>query len=325
VIYVTGATGFIGSRIARRLIERGDKIRCLIRSRARGAKLEALGAEVIVGDVADVVLHKQGLHGASAAIHLAAIYEIGIVDVRAMQRTNVDGTRAFLAAVEQTHTPRIVYTSTTVALGPAAGEPSEPRDAYEGPYHSEYHRTKAAAHRLARSAQSNGVPVVIACPSFVYGPGDRGPAGAFIDDLIRRRLPALLSSPGWFSYVYVDDVADGIIAALDRGTAGEVYLLTGDDTSMNDFADRVTQLAGVKAPRLRLPVGLARRLGSILDPIARTTGLRFPITLEAVKTTAVDRWLHKRERATRDLAYAPRGLEAGLPDTVAWAKQNLKT
>lgn len=311
MIYITGATGFIGSRVAARLLARGERIRCLVRSRARAAALEAQGAEIIEGDVTDEAAHARGLKGAKRAIHLAAIYAVGLVDEAAMQRTNVEGTRAFLAATRAAATPRAVYISTTVALGPSSDDP-EPRDAYSAPYHSVYHRTKAEAHRLARAAQQAGEPVIIVCPSFVYGPGDEGPAGHFIDDLVQRRVPALLSAPSSFSYVFVDDVADGIVAALDRGTPGEVYLLTGEATDMNDFAARVTRVAGVKAPALRLPVLVVRAVAPLLDAISRITRVRFPITAEAVKTTAIDRWLHTHTRATRDLGYKPRPLTEGL-------------
>jgi dihydroflavonol-4-reductase len=311
LIYITGATGFIGSRIARTLLQRGERVRCLVRSRARAAELETLGAELIEGDVTDAAAHVRGLAGATGAIHLAAIYQIGIVDAQAMERTNVEGTRAFLAAVKSAGTPRVLYISTTVALGPSVAD-AEPRDAYSPPYHSVYHRTKAEAHRLARAAQSEGLPLIIVCPSFVYGPGDEGPAGHFIDDLLSRKMPALLSAPSWFSYVHVDDVAQGIVAALDRGTVGEVYLLTGEQTNMNDFAGRVASMGGVKAPALRLPVFLVKATAPLLDAVSRGIGVRFPITAEAVKTTAVDRWLHSHARATRDLGYNPRSLNEGL-------------
>lgn len=310
LIYITGATGFIGSRVAEKLIRRGDEVRVLVRSRARGAALEALGADLIVGDVADRAVHEQGLAGASGAIHLAAIYDIGIVDSAALQRSNVEGTRAFLQAAEAVGTPRIVYTSTTAALGPANG--TEPAEAYEGPYHSEYHRTKSEAHRLARSAQKRGLPVVIVCPAFVYGPGDAGPAGRFVEDIRNRKLPALLSRPAHFSYVFVDDVADAMIAALDTGKVGEVYILSGEPTDMNDFAKRVAKRLGVRAPALRLPVMIAKPVARVMDVISRPTGIRFPLTREAVNTTAVHRWVHTHERATRDLGYEPRSIDKGL-------------
>lgn len=310
MIYITGATGFIGSRVADRLLERGERIRVLVRSRERGVGLESRGAELVEGDVADRDAHARGLAGATAAIHLAAIYEVGIVDAAALERANVDGTRAFIDAAKEAATPRVVYTSTTVALGPGNG--SEPTDAYEGPYHSIYHRTKSDAHRLARAAQRDGMPLIIVCPSFVYGPGDAGPAGRFIDDIRKRSLPALLSAPSHFSFVFVDDVVDGMIAALDRGTIGEVYVLSGVGTDMNTFAARVGERLGVKPPALRMPVVLAKPVASAMDAVSKMTGIRFPMTREAVETTSVDRWLHTHERASRDLGYEPRGLDQGL-------------
>lgn len=325
MIYVTGATGFIGSHVVRILRARGERVRCLVRSRTRGARLAALGAELIDGDVADRGAHERGLEGADAAIHLAAIYELGLVDAAAMQRTNVGGTRAFLEAAAAAGTKRLVYISTTAALGTVGDEITEPEDAYAGPYPSEYHRTKAEAHSLAREAQRAGLPLVIVCPAFVYGPEDEGPAGRFVDDLIRRKVPALLSKPAWFSYVYVDDVANAIVAALDRGRTGEVYVLSGEAASMNDFAARVTRVAGVKPPALRLPVFLAAPSSLLLDAISRVTGIRFPITRETVDTTALVHWLHDHARATRDLGYAPRSLNEGLAPTVEWAKRNSKT
>jgi nucleoside-diphosphate-sugar epimerase len=317
VIYITGATGFIGERLARRLLERGEKIRCLVRSPQRAEKLQALGAELMVGELTDEQAHRDGMRDAKLAYHLAAVYDLGIVDAAELTRTNVEGTRAFLSAVRSTNIPRAVYTSTNVALGPCRGADREPRDAYAGPYPSEYHRTKAEAHRLARAAQDAGLPLVIVCPSLVYGPGDNGPGGRFIKDLLRRRVPGLLSQPAQFSYVHVDDVVDGLIAAGERGKVGEVYLLTGDPHSVNEFAAHVTGAVGRKAPMLRFPTPLARMTGSLLDAIARPTGWRFSITRENVATASVDDWAHTHDRATRDLGYTPRSLDRGLPETVA--------
>jgi nucleoside-diphosphate-sugar epimerase len=323
VIYITGATGFIGGRLARALLERGEKVRCLVRSPVRAEKLQALGVELVVGDIADEQAHRDGLRDAQLAYHLAAIYDVGIVDRAALERTNIEGTRAFLNALEQAGTPRAIYTSTTVALGPARPDDREPREAYAGPYPAHYHRTKAYAHRLARQAQQRGLPLIIVCPAFVYGPGDEGPGGRFIRDILRRRVPALLTRPGRFSYVHVDDVIAGLLAAGARGRLGETYLLTGDEASMNDFAARVARLGGTRAPVLRFPNVLARLTGTMLDVIARPTGLRFPITREAVATTATDEWLHTHERATRDLGYTHRSLDQGLPETVAAFQRRL--
>ena len=323
MIYITGATGFIGNRLARRLLERGEKIRCLVRSPQKADALQALGAELMVGDIADEQAHYDGLRDAKLAYHLAAIYDIGIVDSPALQSANVEGTRAFLSAVEKRKTPRAVYVSTNIIFEPTNHGGSEPRDAATGSFPSEYQRTKAEAHRIARDAQQRGLPLVIACPAFVYGPGDNGPFARFVSDLFRGRVPGLLSTPASFSYVHVDDVVDGLIAAGDRGKVGEVYVLSGEGANFNDVAARVAKLGGKRLPFLRFPVPLARLTGSVLDLIARPTGLRFVLTREGVSTVANDKWLHTHERATRELGYSPRSLDQGLPETVAYAQAQL--
>lgn len=317
MIYITGATGFIGARLAQRLLERGEKVRCLVRSPARAERLRALGAELTVGDVADEQAHLEGMRGVALAYHLAAIYDVGVVDAAALERTNIEGTRAFLSAAEKSGVARTVYVSTTAALGPVRAADTEPRDAYAAPYPSHYHRTKAAAHRLARSAQARGQPLIIACPAFVYGPGDEGPGGRFMRDLLRGRVPGLLTQPARFSYVFVDDVVDGLMAAGERGRIGETYLFTGEAASVNEFAERVVRLAGKRLPLLRFPPVLARGTGVLLDLIARPTGLRFPISREAVATASGSAWVHTHERASRDLDYHPRSLDQGLPETIA--------
>ena len=317
MIYITGGTGFIGERLTRRLLERGEQARCLVRSPERAARLKQLGAELVPGDVADENAHLTGLRDANLAYHLAAIYDVGIVDRAALDRANIEGTRAFLSAVEKAKTPRVVYTSSTVALGPTRNDGEEPRDAYAGPYPSHYHRTKAEAHRLARAAQERGQPLIIVCPAFVYGPGDNGPGGRFVRDLLRRRVPGLLTAPSRLSFVYVDDVVEGLIAAGERGRVGETYILNGEAASMNEFAARVTKVGGTRPPLLRFPPALARATGVVLDAIARPTGLRFPISREAVATTSGGDWIHGRTRAERELGYSPRSLDQGLPETVA--------
>src|SRR5687767_10555388 len=180
LVFLTGATGFIGERLARRLLAGGWRVRCLVRSLERGQTLRALGAELVVGEATDQGTLESGMRGCDLAYHLAAIYDIGVVDRNAMDRTNVDGTRAFIGVLQTTGVPKGVYVSSTAALGPVTSGESDSTVAYPGPYPSHYHRTKAEAHRLAKEAQKRGLPLVIVCPSYVYGPGDHGPGGRFI-------------------------------------------------------------------------------------------------------------------------------------------------
>jgi dihydroflavonol-4-reductase len=270
------------------------------------------------GDVNDRAALDRGLQGATLACHLAATYDIGIVDERAMERSNVGGTRTFLEAVAAAATPRALYVSTTAAMGTVAEGEGDETSSYDGPYPTAYHRTKTEAHRLALAAQRAGTPLVIAAPANVYGPGDEGPNARFLRDLLAGRVPALLSPPAWFSYAHVDDVVAGLVAAAERGTPEGVYVLSGEHESVNSFADRALRLAGKRAPRLRMPVALAAVSGAVLDVIARPTGLRFPITRESVAVGGRGRWLHGHARASAELGYTPRPLDAGLPETVNW-------
>jgi dihydroflavonol-4-reductase len=319
-VFLTGATGFIGSRLAKALIGRGDRLRCLVRDTAAARWLERLGARLIQGDITDDIALQYGLRGADIGYHLAGLYELGVTDHAAMERVNVDGTRAFLLVGESAGVPKLVHVSSSAALGPTPDGESNATREYDGPYPSVYHRTKAHAHRLARRAQERGQPVIIVCPSNVYGPGDHGPNARFIADLVRGRMPGLMAEPGSYSYVHVDDVVSGLLAAGDVGRPGETYILSGEPLSINEFAERVAAEAGVPAPKLRLPTGLVRAGGAALDLLARLTGARFAITREGVDTSA-QRWLHGHAKATEALGWKPRTVSEGLPETVAWFRE----
>lgn len=320
LVFLTGATGFIGSRLARRLAARGDRLRCLVRPSSDTEELAWLGAELVTGELDDPEAWARGLEGADLAYHLAAVYDIGVVDERAMERANVGGTRAFIEAVERAGTPKAVYVSTTVALGPApAGAERGGEDAqWRGPYPTAYHRTKAQAHGIALEAQRRGAPLVVVCPANVYGPGDRGPNGRFVADLVAGRVPGLLRDPAWFSYVHVDDVVEGLVRAGTTGRPGVTYVLSGEERSVDDFAAEVARLAGRRPPMLRFPVPMARATGAVLDRITRLTGICFPITRETVDAASGGRWLHPHERATHEFGWRPRPLAEGLGEMVAW-------
>ena len=320
LVYLTGGTGFIGRRLVGALVARGYRLRCLVRDRRRAADLAGPAVELVPGDVLDPAAHRYGLRDAELAFHLAAAYDIGVVDAGRLERANVDGTNTFLAAVREAETPCAVYVSSTAALGPVASGEGDESSRYSGPYPSQYHRTKTRAHERAVAAQRAGLPLIIVCPANVYGPGDHGPNGRFLRDVVRGRLPGLLRDPAWFSHVHVDDIVDGLIAAAKRGLPGATYVLSGEHASLNELAERVAALAGRRPPPLRFPVRVAAAAGTLLDAISRVTKVRFPMSREGVVTAAHGRWLHSHERATRELDWHPRSLAEGLPETVAWLK-----
>jgi nucleoside-diphosphate-sugar epimerase len=279
-----------------------------------------MGAELQIGDASDEVAMRRGMAGARFVCHLAGTYDLGLVDEAAMTRVNVDGTRALIAALRGSDVARALYTSSTVSLGPAHDVGTED-DVYQGPYPSIYHRTKTEAHHLARAAQRDGLPLVIICPALVYGPGDRGPSGRYVTDVLRHRVPGLSTKPAWFSYAHVDDVVSGMVAALERGRNGATYVLSGEAVSVNDFTARIARLAGTWAPPVRVPPALIRLTGSIMDAIGRATGIRLPVSRELAETAATgERWVHSHARATAELGYSPRALDEGLPEVVREAQ-----
>lgn len=317
-VFLTGATGFIGARLAGELARRGWSLRCLARPTSNTETLEALGAELVRGDVTDADVLDAALCDVELAYHLAGLYDLGAIDAEAMERVNVAGTAAFLGAVASSGVPRAVHVSTTIALGPVRHGLGDESTTHDDVTRSAYERTKLAAHRFALEAQREGLPVIIACPAAVYGPGDDGPNGRFIRDLMRHRLPGLLTAPAWLSYVHVDDVAEGLARVGESGRVGETYVLSGEPATVNQFANRVMALAGGHAPRLRFPPVLARFTTRLLDPVLRLAGSGYSFNGENVDTTSRLRWLHAYDKAQRELGYHPRPLEEGLPETVAW-------
>jgi dihydroflavonol-4-reductase len=321
-VFLTGATGLIGGRVATLLAGRGDTLACLVRESSDTSSLETIGADLIVGDVCDPIALARGLDGADVAVHAAAIYDVGVIDRAETERVNIGGTGTFLDAIMSVGTGSAVYISSTAALGPATNGVGDPERDWRGPYPSVYHRTKAEAHRLARAAAKAGTPVATISPAFGYGPGDHGPAGRFVSDLVHGRVPGLLMHPGSYSYVHVDDIAAGVVAALDRGPATDHFVLGGEIATVNEFARRVCRLAGRRPPLLRLPTWLALASGVLLDAISRITGARFTISRESIAVSAGLRWVHPWEATREALHWNPRSLDEGLPPTIEYFLNN---
>lgn len=326
VAFLTGGTGFIGGRLAAALHARGYRLRCLVRSRERARGLAALGAELIVADVTDESALQQGMRGAALAYHAAAMYDIGRVDRAAMRHANVAGTQAFLNALERADVGQAVYVSTTIVLAGMSSEAGEDVRLMEPPFLTEYQRTKAAAHGLVQQAQLAGAPLVIACPAAVYGPGDSGPSGKYMLDVLRHRIPGMSTRPTVFSYVHVDDVVAGLVAAGAQGERGATYVLSGEAMDANEFTRRIAQLANTWVSPLRFPPFMVKLTGVVMDAVGSVLHVRLPVSRElaAIGGTGL-RAVHPYTRAARELGYRPRSIAEGLPETVRAAVACLGT
>lgn len=321
-VFLTGGTGFIGERVARRLWERGDDVAALVRDPERAAALRAMGADLVAGDLGDAGTLEAGMAGCDALVHGAAVYRVGIPPSErpAMFEANVHGTQRVLDAAAAAGVPRIVYVSTVNAFGNTRGKVVD--ETYvrpEGaPFVSYYDETKYLAHQEVMARIARGAPIVVAQPGAVYGPGDHSQVGSIVEQVRTGRLRVRTFPRLGMNLVHVEDAAAGIVLVLDRGRVGESYVLGGQVTTMGDVIDTVARLSGRPAPRLTLP-SWAVRASIPLSPIV-TRMMELPPNLRELISAAdgVTYWATDA-KARRELGYAPRDLEIGMRDTLAVA------
>ena len=318
-VFVTGATGFIGQTLVRKLRERGDEVRAGVRNPDKAAWLrDDLGCELIVGTLADRDSIRRGLEGCDAAVHQAAIYELGIPASRRhlMYEANVLGTEAVLSEALAAGVKKAVYVSSVVAFGDTQGRIVDETHEPTGPARSYYEETKRDAHQIARRLIAEGLPLTIVQPGGVYGPNDHSELGGQIIRAARGRMPYLIFPESRITMVHVEDVADGIVLALDSGVPGESYVLGGETTTMKDLLTKTARLAGQRPPLLPIPTALVR-LGAPLGPLVGPL-FGYPPNFGELIGSGVDAtYLADDGKAREQLGYSPRGLDDGLRDTLA--------
>ena len=253
-VLVTGASGFVGSAVARALVARGDDVRVLLREGSSRKNIDGLDCRVMIGDMRDAKAMTKALEGVRHVFHVAADYRLWARDPSEIVRNNLDGARAVMEAARTTGVERIVYTSSVAALKPVAG-----RAVDETSRHDEvtvigvYKKSKLVAERLVERLAGEGLPVVIVSPSTPIGPRDikPTPTGRIIVEAANGRMPAFVDTG--LNLVHVDDVAQGHLLALDKGRIGKNYILGGEDVRLRDMLALIAPLVGRKPPRVRLP------------------------------------------------------------------------
>jgi dihydroflavonol-4-reductase len=304
-VFVTGATGFVMGAVVRVLRARGDAVVALVRSPSRAASLSALGCELVAGDVVDPSAAVGAIRGCDALIHGAAIYEIGVNAKRRreMEETNVTGTRRILEAARAAGVSRIVYVSTIAAFGNTHGAVVAEGHRPTSPAASAYEDTKRRSHEIALDAQRSGAPIVIVQPGQVYGPNDHSAVGANLRALAEGRLRYRALEELGLNLVHVDDLADGILRALDRGRPGECYVLGGEITRLGDAYRAVAKVTGRALPSLVVPSAILLFIGRLI-----------PSMREVVSSAGVTFWATDA-KARAELGTKPRDLETGMRDT----------
>lgn len=316
-IALTGGAGFIGGAVARVLAARGDEVIGLVRDRARPGGLAELGATVVSDDLSDVRRLTGAFMTADAVIHAAGSYRIGIPasERDAMWDANVGTTTRVLDAAITAGVPRIVYVSTANAFGNThrkVVDESYRRDLADG-FVSWYDETKYRAHEVAEARIAAGAPVIVVMPSQVYGPNDHTAFGEQLTAAHDGKLPYLALGDVGVGLVHVDDLAAGIVAALDRGEIGREYVLSGPRTTLADAVRIAAGLGGRKPPRLRVPSTLLKTIAPLGSLIGQ------PNLREVVSAGAGVTYWASADRAMTELGWQARDIETGLRDTFASA------
>jgi nucleoside-diphosphate-sugar epimerase len=303
--------------VVKRLRDRGDEVVVLARS---PEKATGLDAEVVQGDLGDADAIRRGMEGCQAAFHIAADYRVGMPKSKreSMFDSNVRGTERVLDAAADAGVDRIVYVSTANAFGNTKGEVVDEtfsRDEADG-FVSYYDETKYRAHKLAEERAAQGAPIVIVQPGLVYGPGDHAIVGTMIDQASTGKMPAKAFPELGLNMVFVDDVADGIILAYDRGKAGESYVLGGEITTQGDMIDRAAAIGGQKPPRMKVPPIVLKAMIPFGRVVGPAMGLP-PNLREMISAADGVSYLAKDDKARRELGYQPRDLDTGLRQTIS--------
>jgi nucleoside-diphosphate-sugar epimerase len=291
----------------------------LVRTPGKADRLRALGCEIVEGDLSSEHAIRRGVQGAEGVLHVGATYKVGVPrsEQPAMYDANVRGTERVLDAATEAGAKRIIYVSTGNVYGNTHGQVVDERYVRPQPpeFLSFYDRTKYEAHQVALDRIAKGAPIVIVQPGGVYGPDDPSELGNMINQTRTGKLKLRLFPGAGFNFVYVEDVADGILLAYDKGRIGESYNLGGPKATMGDLVDKTAELAGRTPPRITMPALLMKLAIPVGPLVGKLMG--FPPNLgELIRTSdGVTFWMTD-EKARRELGYQPRDLYTGLRQTL---------
>ena len=326
IAFVTGATGFIGGRLVRELVAREafERVHCLVRNPEASGFADSAKIRVFQGDVTNSASLRPAMEGCNAAFHLAAWYELGIPRsaIPRMEAINIEGTRNVLTVARELELPRTVYVSTAYAIGQTGDQIANESFQHCGRFTCEYERTKLEAHRVAQRFAREGLPLVTVLPGAVYGEEDPSLIGDTFARLAGGTFPALIagSERSTLTYVHVDDVVEGILLSLEKGRAGDEYILAGEVMSFGDMIRCVTELAGSKPPRLTVPLWIARAMAFADERLSRLRSRKPLISHESLNSLLCS-FAVSSEKARNELGYRPRSNREGFGQTLRWIQK----
>lgn len=315
--FITGATGFIGERVVKQLVEVRHEVVALVRNPQKAKPLVDLGVSIAEGDITDKESLRRPMTGVDGVFHLAAWYKIGARDKSVAEKINVEGTRHVLEVMKELGIKKGVYTSTVAVFSDTKGKMVDETYRYDGPHLSEYDRTKWLAHyEVAEPMMKAGLPLVIVQPGVVYGPGDTSAVGETFKQYLQGRLPMLPETTA-FCWAHVDDVARGHILAMEKGIPGQSYIIAGPPHRLVEAFEVAEKITGVKAPRLRASPAMLKSMSKLMGLIGAIVPLPETYAAESLRVVAGVTYLASNEKARREIGYTVRPLKEGLRETLA--------
>jgi dihydroflavonol-4-reductase len=321
--FVTGATGFVGSHVARRLSAEGAELRLLMRSSSNPGNIEGIRADRIVGDLRDPAALEKAIAGCDTVFHVAADYRLWIRDPEQMYRSNVDGTRAVLEACRKNGVRRVVYTSSVATVGfTSNGHPADE----DSPVTLQnmighYKRSKFMAEKIAIAAGKSGMNVVVVNPTTPVGEQDikPTPTGRIIVDFLKRKFPAYVDTG--LNLLDVAECARGHVAAMERGRPGERYILGGENLTLKQILDKLGSITGLPSPSVRVPYVLALATGVVDQVFTGYLRGREPrATIDAVRMGRKKMFVSSA-KAERELGWQIVPVDDALRRAVEWFRR----
>ena len=319
---VTGANGFVGAHLCRRLVERGATVRALVRETSDTSALEGLPVEKVTGDILHRSSVEKAAEGCEQIFHLAASVKFFTRDPEAMKAANTQGTRVVLAAARNAGARRIVHTSTAAVLkrGPDGSPADESMIKSDREAIGAYELSKLEADRVAMDAARNGAPVVVVNLTAPIGPGDSKPSpiGLTILQFLKGKFPAYTDSG--LNVVSVRDAAEGHCLAAEKGKPGERYIIGGENLSLKAFLDLLGELSGVPSPKVRVPYALTLIGGLMGELTGRLTGKEPLACMASVRMGKYPHYV-KIDKAKQELGYSPGPIRETLEEGILWFRE----
>jgi dihydroflavonol-4-reductase len=322
--FVTGATGFVGSHVARVLAEQGADLRLLVRSSSDPKNIQELNADRVVGDLCDPESIDRAMAGCDVVFHVAADYRLWVRDPAQMYRANVEGTRTILQAARKNGVRRVVYTSSVATMGFTVKnnpvDESSPVSLENMIGH--YKRSKYMAEEVALAAGHDGIDVVVVNPSTPVGEQDikPTPTGRIVVDFLKKKFPAYVDTG--LNLVDVRECARGHVAALEKGRSGERYILGGENLTLKQILDKLAAITGLSSPRVRLPYAVALASGVVDTVVTGVVLRREPrVTIDAVRMGRKKMFVSSA-KAERELGWKVVPVDAALRRAVQWFTEN---